>query len=269
MLDLLQQRVWDAQAKQAPCVDGSACGGLGYITVEALPGDVVFGRAFHCMCKRSEVLMREMERTIQGDTVPEDSYQYALSDFEGKGYAGQALGYIRQLLDAGTVWDVEAEAQRYGVLFRGPTGCGKTTLAAIAYRTLIASGKQVGWWNAAAFVKRVQATYSKDYAGPDYEQIINAVARLDALVFDDLGSPTRKEQYSEDHIEILLRVLNYRDAHHLITICTSNCKEVQLRLQFGPRNFSRLNGLMAFTEMNGADFRMGSKTAKRSQLEVV
>jgi DNA replication protein DnaC len=226
----------------------------------------LFGRTFHCICRRTEVLSREMGKTIQGDTIPVDSYSYELTDFENKPYAKQALAYLRSLLSTGVVHDNTADVQRYGVLLRGPTGCGKTTMAAIVYRTLMVEGKSMQWWNAAALVKRVQSTYSKDYSGPDYEQIINAVSRLEVLVLDDIGSPTRKEQYSEDHIEIILRVLNYRDANHLLTIGTSNCKDGQLLMQFGPRNFSRLNGMMAFTDMNGADFRLGSKAHNRPKL---
>lgn len=251
-IDFYQQKVWELQST-------CECGGTGYVSANLPVGHPAFGRSFWCMCKRMEVLQKQLAETVFSDTIPEDAYNYDLPDFERVPHAAYALQCAKQLLDGGKVYDKEAQRERYGMLLFGGTGSFKTTLASVVYRHWLGTGKSVQWHNASALVKRVQATYAADYEGADYEQIINTIARLDGLVLDDMGSPTRKEQYSEDHIEILLRIMNYREAQHLPLIVTSNCHMRQLSVQFGPRNFSRFNGLMAFVSMHGKDVRLGER----------
>lgn len=257
MFDQLQLRVWKALEANGGCDGQAQCGGMGMITLDVDIKHEAFGRAFICICRREQALMNQMNNSIESDAIPDDSYNVTWQDFDNLPYAAMPLKYAAQLVTSGSLFDEAKKRDRVGMLLYGTTGCGKTTLVSLVYREFVAKGRSVGWWNARAFVKRVQSTYASDYQGPSYEQIINAVSRLDLLVLDDLGSPTFNDTYSDDHIEILLRVLNYREAHHLPTMGTSNCGETQLRTQFGPRNYSRLHGLMAFVYMNGADFRMG------------
>lgn len=266
-IDFYQLKVWELQTADGGC-DGSKCGYMGCITCDVPLSHAAFGRAFVCICQREAYLTRRMAATIETDSVPLDGMALTLDDFDHLSYAQSAVDYARQMIEQGYI-DYKPEVKdkskvtpimptmvkRWGLMLHGGTGCGKTSLISVVYRHYVAAGKSVGWFNARGLIKKVQATYAKDYEGPDYEQIINEVARLDFLVLDDLGSPTLQQPYSEDHIEILLRILNYREANHLPLGSTSNCTNPQLLTQFGPRCHSRLHGLLGFVKMDGVDMR--------------
>lgn len=274
-LESIQTKLWEFYAGQYPHIatiedqtpmpNCPICGGLGVITLEVGIKHPAFGKAFHCLCRRRWALNKRIESTVSSDAIPDDAYGFNFDDFEGLGYAADGLNYARQLARQGVIV-LDDDTERYGLMLAGPTGCGKTTLMSIVYRQYVEAGRSAGWWNANGFVKRVQSTYANDYTGPTYEDIIDSVARLDILALDDLGSPTRTTVYSEDHIEILLKVLNYREAHKRITLITSNLNTAQLDMQFGPRIGSRINGLCAIARMIGQDFRIrqGKREAARS-----
>ena len=260
-IDEFQRRVWEMQERDGGCNGTSQCGGIGCITANVPVNHPAFGRAFTCICRRQESLMRMMSITVQSDAIPADSYQHDFASFEGARmeYAERALRYARQLENRGQVFDEDKGRIKQGFLVIGPPGCGKTTLISIVYRGYLTAGKSVGWWNTTAFVKRVQSTYKRDYDGPGYEDILAAVNSLDFLVYDDIGSPTLGEKpLSEDHIEIILRVLNFREARKLPTAFTSNCSLKALEAQYGPRNYSRIRGLCAVALMKGPDFRQAN-----------
>lgn len=258
-IDDFQRQIWAAQEADGGCDnDGKAkmgrCDGMGAITLNLAWGHPAFGRAFICICQRQAVLTRMINNTIQGDVIPDDSYSFDFEDFDHLPGAAQGLRYARQMVECGYALDDEGEYKR-GLLLLGKPGCGKTTLISIIYRSYLTAGKSVGWWNAAAFVRRVQSAYATDYTGPSDEAIVKMVNDLDFVVFDDLGSPTRSDPCTESHIEITLRVVNHRWAKKLPTAFTSNCTRQQLEVQYGPRNYSRIEGLCAVSIVQGEDFR--------------
>jgi DNA replication protein DnaC len=149
-----------------------------------------------------------------------------------------------------------------GVFISGPTGTGKTYLAAAMLRRLTGCnllGKGGDYWaegylrTTSVFISlpdllgSIQATFGAD---SNSESIIKAYEKQKVLCIDDFGS----EKVSEWSFSIIYRILSHRINYQLFTIITSNLTLEEIH-KMEPRIASRLAGFRVII-LEGQDRRL-------------
>ncbi len=206
-----------------------------------------------CPCVADILNRRRLEKIMGQPDVPQDALNFDFGDFKAQRYS-LALDYAQQLVGTGCI-DSDG-VTKSGLLMVGPTGTGKTTLAAIIFRKLVEQNKTVVWTDYTAFVKKIQATYNKDYSGPSDRVIIENVANAEMLILDDIGQKTGQiKAASDNRIEIMYEIFAVREKRKLMTIITSNLTVEELYVHFGQRVVSRMRGLCHGVAIEGRDFR--------------
>ncbi|MEU4964180.1 ATP-binding protein [Streptomyces smyrnaeus] len=135
------------------------------------------------------------------------------------------------------------------LLLLGPTGVGKTHQAYGALRWLAPTGV-VAPWTAVSAVDLYAALRPRKNNDPEAEFWKLAMAEL--LFIDDVGAERKPTEFTE---EVNFRLVNYRYAHRLPTIFTSNVMPQQLADRVGDRVASRLAGMCTQVVMRGDDRR--------------
>ena len=142
-----------------------------------------------------------------------------------------------------------------GAVFYGPTGVGKTHLAAAVLNNRIIAGKSGVYVSVPDFMDDLRAATRSD----DPDRIRDArsvVIETDFLFLDDLGA----EKPSEFVIEELFKIINGRLLERRMTIVTTNLDPDALKLYYegfgGSRIFSRLSEACEWVKMSGRDRRI-------------
>lgn len=221
---------------------------------DKFPGAVM--AAGNCVCVQQAIAQRRIDKMLGDPDIPQASLRYDFEDFADPAYQ-KALGRARQIVSGAAMSDDGEE--KPGLLYIGPTGTGKTTLAAIIFRHWIEQGYTAVWTDYTAFIKRIQASYSDHYEGPTSREIIMAVAQADYVVLDDLGAKRPGANSiapaSSDRVEIVYEVLSVREKRRLPTIITSNLEVKELYDHFEARIVSRIRGLCHSVYIGGGDYR--------------
>jgi DNA replication protein DnaC len=153
---------------------------------------------------------------------------------------------------------IEEWPRRYGLLFVGPVGVGKTHLAAAILRQLVEEcGVRGIFCDFSDLLERIQATFSK--ANSDSADDVLAPYRdADLLVLDELGA-RRPTPWVQD---VLYGLINTRYNRERVTIATSNfmdsprrAGEETLEGRIGVTVRSRLYDMCDLVEMDGRDHR--------------
>lgn len=142
------------------------------------------------------------------------------------------------------------------LLLSGPVGVGKTGLACLALRELMAVGGASGLY---VVVPDLLSTI-KDSFDPHSEvrssELTDALLAADALLLDDLGV----QQRTEWSVELLYRVINTRHLAGRRTLITTNLDLAQLAAQLGDRTVSRIGAHLvagrSYIQIDGPDLRM-------------
>lgn len=203
-----------------------------------------------CACQTAMLQQARIDRLSNQPGVAGDAMQFTMENFKA-----QREAYTAARMILSREWR--------GVMLTGPTGTGKTTWARLVYQTLVEDGAAAVWQNFMTLQDKLRATYDDGYDGPGVEQLITPLLTADALVLDDLGSPTRAMQdrksavYAEDIIKLLYRVFDTRLTGQKLTIVTTNLGKQGLYAQFGEQVTSRIIGLCHGVTMRGMDYRTG------------
>lgn len=163
-----------------------------------------------------------------------------------------------------TTWNADAFAliERYlkgeidGLLFVGRAGTGKTVLASLLTRGLIAkNGAEVQFVSVPSLLADLRDTFSKNNQQGAAQKVKNLIA-AEHLILDDLGA----EKTTDWTTEILYLIINGRYVEKKGIIVTSNCFPSELASRLGERTLSRLAEmceLVKFKEDEGAvDWRL-------------
>lgn len=139
-----------------------------------------------------------------------------------------------------------------GVVFYGPTGVGKTHLAAAILNNRILAGKSGVY----ATVPELMDSLRSAMRTNTIDEARQAIIDTDLLFLDDLGA----ENPTEFVVEELFKLINGRLLHAKQTIGTSNLSPDGFRERYagagGERIVSRLYELCAWVEMTGRDRRL-------------
>ena len=142
-----------------------------------------------------------------------------------------------------------------GLLLAGPSGIGKTHLAAAILNECADKGIGGLYCESAALLTELRSTYDKD-SGTQETDVLRRLANADLLVLDDLGA---------DHLtrwgqDMLHTVLNTRYNQDRATVCTTRLppsphERDSLLFEIGGRLLSILHQMCDVIEFDGADYR--------------
>lgn len=152
-------------------------------------------------------------------------------------------------------------ADQKGIVFHGPTGVGKTHLAAGLLKAVIRDkGARGYFFQTTELLRMVRETYNRSVDETEMD-VLRPVLEADVLVLDDLGV----EKTSEWVHETLGLVINTRYNARRATIVTSNLVDAidqnhkdfinSFMMQLGVRTRSRLLEMCDWVEVQGADIR--------------
>ncbi len=151
-----------------------------------------------------------------GGELPELLRGMTFDNFDRRGQAvdEKALDSLRQAYNLATEF---AEEPHLWLVLLGPTGCGKTHLAAAVANQLIGEGWQVSFVVIPDLLDHLRSAYSPDSKIP-YDELFEAIRAAPLLILDDLGAHSSTPWAQEK----LFQLINHRYNHRLPTVITTN-----------------------------------------------
>ena len=215
-------------------------------------GSRVFAVAPECACDRAA---RERDRAEQERRDQDEAYRrrleasglprrYQRATFDG---FSAAPGTEKALAAAREFAETFAREAEDGLLVRGPTGAGKTHLAAAVAMTLLRRGFSVSFWNVPLLLDALRPGGDK----PDAE-IMARARRVDLLILDDLGTEKATE-WAQERLYVLTEY-RYEDARPLIVTTNASLRELQELLS--PKTVSRLAEMTRGVTLDAPDYRL-------------
>jgi DNA replication protein DnaC len=182
------------------------------------------------------------ERLLASCRIPESLRFKSFKGFDST-ENGEAVRAAAQVL---------RDPRHKGVVFYGPTGVGKTHLAAAILNNRILAGKSGIYATVPELMDSLRSAMRTNTIDEARQSIID----IDLLFLDDLGA----ENPTEFVVEELFKLINGRLLHAKQTIGTSNLSPDGFRERYagagGERIVSRLYELCAWVEMTGRDRRL-------------
>ena len=115
------------------------------------------------------------------------------------------------------------------MLLMGPPGRGKTHLMIGVGRTLLERDRDVGYYNVARLVSRVQDTYG-EHSGETRHAIVESVASHEVVLLDDLG----KEHISTNVESIVYELVDALHTARAILVVSTNVPPAKVEGYRGP-----------------------------------
>ena len=139
-----------------------------------------------------------------------------------------------------------------GLWFMGDVGTGKTTLAMLASKAALDTGRSVAIYSLPRLLAEIRKTFDES-SERSYLELLERLSAVDLLHVDDVGA----EKTSEWVLEQLYAIVNARYEDERAVVITTNLDPEQLREQIGERTVSRLIEICGDPlPMFGSDRRM-------------
>jgi len=149
-----------------------------------------------------------------------------------------------------------------GLFLTGFVGRGKTGLAVGIIRTLTAQGESCLFIQTGVYLDKLREAFDRknnlerrEENYPSAEQLREVARTVPVLALDELGDPDRRTPPSDWVREEVFNLINYRYAHSLRTIITTNLKDRQLLDHFGERTAQRIKHMCETVLMQGRNLR--------------
>lgn len=150
---------------------------------------------------------------------------------------------IRALGEEAREW---AERGEGSVLFVGPEGALKTTLATAIYLHRVETGRvrSAEWVKMTDLIEAIRHSYDRELQVPTEAPLAERVRTCELAVLDDLGAVNVTDRNASWVQEQVYQLVDYRaEVPGLATVITSNLSTDQLKEQLGPAIVSRLVGM--------------------------
>lgn len=161
----------------------------------------------------------------------------------------------RLALEVARAFLCEEQRRKRGLVFTGPTGVGKTHLAAALAQAHIGMGWTVRYWIVRDLFRDLKRLYDGAHTVRDEEVLLRGLAEADLLVLDDLGA----ERGTEWERSVLLDVIDRCWNERTTLLVTTNLTPEKLDATLDARVVSRLIGLCRILRLDGQDFRVTRK----------
>lgn len=144
------------------------------------------------------------------------------------------------------------DGQKFGLHFCGTYGNGKTTMLRAlqsAIRFIIDKGLATTNLCGLRVVDAVQLSRNAS------EQTFQTICQHPLLAVDDIGREPREVMFYGNVYNPICELLEYRYAHQLFTITSTNLTSEELKAKYGQRITDRLNEMMHCVIFVGQSFR--------------
>jgi len=192
----------------------SRCGGTGFLRYDVPFGDPNFGRLMPCGCKTQEVA------ASRANKLRELSHLGPLvhKNFDNFEIRRGASAYSRDALEVARRVAQEYAATPNGwLILTGPSGIGKSHLAAAIANAILDRNEGALWVFVPDFLDHLRTTFSPQ-SEVSYDELFTTVRDAPVLVLDDLGAHSSSAWAEEK----LYQILAHRyDARQPTVITTS------------------------------------------------
>lgn len=207
--------------QQPPC---RICDDARWLNVDAPIGSPEFGTVIPCEC----------QATVWGSDIRKRLRDYSdLGPLERMTFESMEPTGREGFVDPPSFRRARDAAQRYShdpmgwLVISGPSGTGKTHIAAAIANRLVKDGRPVKFVSVPDLLDHMRSTLDRDQENSDgdgFENLFSHIIEAPMLVLDDLGvqSPTR---WAEEKID---QVLSHRYARRLPTVLTTSLAIDQL-----------------------------------------
>ena len=215
------------------------CGGAGFVRADVPLSDPAFGKPVPCECKERQIEDRrrsELRRLSSLDPFLSKTFESFDAGIQG----------VHEAFDAARAFAASPEGW---LVLSGPTGTGKTHLAAAIANYQLAEGNSVFFAVVPELLDHLRAAFAPSSEMP-YDEMFDRVRESGLLVLDDLGA----ENSTAWATEKLFQLMNYRYNYRIPTVITTNAR---LFTQIDERLRSRLSdiGLVRHVAIKAQDYR--------------
>lgn len=185
------------------------------------------------------------EAHLRRANIGQDYWECDFNNFQGPQKAKmKTVKYLTEL--------AEMKDQGIGILYVGPNGPGKTTLAMIAMKYLVRANWNVFCTSLGEIVENIQKSWGNT-GEAETSGFIERSRTADFLLIDDVGKEHRGQSgFSQNTFDNLIR---YRVQHRLPTFLTTNLTRSELRAIYGESAISLLEGKLHAIIVEGDDHR--------------
>ena len=213
------------------------CGGSGFIRRTTSLDDPNFGKAFPCRCVADESGEARLERLSRYSNLRELS-RHRFDTLVRRGRSS-APEHQERFAQAVALTEAYVEAPEGWLVLCGPSGAGKTHLAAAMANRIIERGQPVMFMIVADLLDHLRAAYAPD-ADLSYDKLFEQVRNAPVLVLDDLGGQNATDWAEEK----LYQIVNHRYNTGAATIVTLarplERLEERLRTRLGDERIARV-----------------------------
>ena len=190
------------------------CGGRGWLTPEVPAGHADFGRVLTCRCQQERIVEERTARLVRYSNIGHLSrFTFETINMEGLSGDAEIKDSFREAYTAAVEY---AEASDGWLVLSGPTGTGKTHLAAAIANRCIEKGEPVFFAHVPDLLDHLRSSF-----GPgseiSYTELFDQVRNTPMLVLDELEARGSTPWAHEK----LRQIVNHRYNAQLATVVTT------------------------------------------------
>ena len=190
------------------------CGGRGWLTPEVPAGHADFGRVLTCRCQQERIVEERTARLVRYSNIGHLSrFTFETINMEGLPGDAEIEDSFREAYTAALEY---AEASDGWLVLSGPTGTGKTHLAAAIANRCIEKGEPVFFAHVPDLLDHLRSSF-----GPgseiSYTELFDQVRNTPMLVLDELEARGSTPWAHEK----LRQIVNHRYNAQLATVVTT------------------------------------------------